>query len=542
VLKELIDENDALRAKVAALEAQNAAVVAERDRLRKLYDKLATELALLRRQLFGQKAERVDAAQMELALLPVLEAMGRLQAGDASAAEDAEAALNDLKNAAAGATKSKGDKKREPRRVKLEDLPVEEVVIEPPERGLPGGELLERIGEEVSEHVDRRAATLVRVRVVRPKYKTSSTVDGETKIVCAEPPERPLPKSIAGPGLLAHTIVAKYADHIPLHRQEIIYKREGLRVGRSTLCDWVAACSSLVGRIVEAMWDDAKRNAKYVLVDATGVLVQAEKECKRAHFYVAIVPQEHVLYRFTTENDGQAVADLFRGFSGYFHADAAAVYHELYRQEKGLVEIGCWAHARRGFFEALASDRERALVGIGFIGLLYEAHRAAMDESGRVDKGKRAKAARPILARIFSWARREFRLTETGTPIDEALGYLVRQRKPLRRFLDDGMLRLDNNPAELELRREVVGRKNWLFVGSDNGAVWNTNMVSLIASCQMHGIEPWAYFRDVLTLLPGWPVNRVLDLAPKNWRETLTRPETQARLDELRLLRDDRPA
>jgi transposase len=535
VLAELLTENESLR-------AQNAALVAERDRYRKLYEKISTELALLRRQLFGQKAEKVDAKQMELALLPVLEAMGRLQAGDASAEADAEAALEALRLAAAAATKPKGDKtQREPRKLKLEDLEVVRVVIEPAERNLPGGELLERIGEEVSEHVDRRAARLVRVQVVRPKYKTPSTVPGETKIVCAEMPERPVPKSVAGPGLLAHTIVSKYADHIPLHRQEIIYKREGLRVARSTLCDWVAAGAELAKHIVDAMWEDARDNARYALVDATGVLVQADKECKRAHFYVVVVPQQHVLYRFTTVNDGAKVAQMFSGFSGHFHADAAAVYHELYRQEPGLVEVGCWAHARRGFFEALATDRERALVGIGFIGLLYEAHRGAMDASGRVDKEKRAAASRPLLARIFSWARREFRATETGTRIDEALGYLIRQRRPLMRFLDDGLVRLDNNPAELNLRREVVGRKNWLFVGSDNGASWNTTFVSLIASCQMHQIEPWAYLRDVLTLLPGWKTSRALELAPKNWRETLAKPETQARLNELRLLRDDAP-
>jgi hypothetical protein len=286
------------------------------------------------------------------------------------------------------------------------------------------------------------------------------------------------------------------------------------------------------------MWDDAKKNARYFLVDATGVLVQAAKECKRAHFYVTVVPREHVLYRFTNENNGDVVARMYAGFSGHFHADASAVYHELYRQERDLVEVGCWAHARRRFFEALGTDRERALVGIGFIGLLYEAHRASLDSDGRVDKDERGKLARPILARILSWARHEFRETETGTPIDEALGYIIRQRKPLRRFLGDAALRLDNNLAELALRREVVGRKNWLFLGSDNGAMWNTTMVSLIASCQLHDIEPEAYLRDVLTLLPGWPVNRVLDLSPKCWRDTLAKPETRQLLDRLRLLRD----
>jgi len=127
-----------------------------------------------------------------------------------------------------------------------------------------------------------------------------------------------------------------------------------------------------------------------------------------------------------------------------------------------------------------------------------------------------------------------------GTPIDAAFGYLLNQRKPLRRFLDDGRLRLDNNPSELELRAEVVGQNNWLFCGSDAGVEWNTTLVSLIASCRMHGIEPWAYLRDVLSLLPGWKKDRVLELAPKYWKATRAKKATQRRLKELQLL--GRPA
>jgi hypothetical protein len=244
-----------------------------------------------------------------------------------------------------------------------------------------------------------------------------------------------------------------------------------------------------------------------------------------------------VLFRFTRKNDGPAVAAVLAGFKGYIHADAATVYHELYRQEPGsVVEVGCWAHARRRFFDALSGDRERALMGIGFISHLYDAQRATVDATGVADTDKRAFLARPILAKLLSWARREFRLAEEGTPIHQALGYLLRQRRALLRFLDHGRIRLDTNPAELALRREVVGRKNWLFVGSDDGARWNSVAVSLIASCQMHGIEPWAYLRDVLTLLPTWPHKRVLDLAPKNWHATAATPATKERLLELRLI------
>ncbi len=151
---------------------------------------------------------------------------------------------------------------------------------------------------------------------------------------------------------------------------------------------------------------------------------------------------------------------------------------------------------------------------------------------GAADVDKRRRLARPILLALLRWVRRELRVVDEGSPIAKALGYVRNQRAALLRFLNDGRLRLDNNPAELELRRLVVGRKNWLFCGSDSGATWAATAVSLIASCEMHGVEPWAYLRDVLTLLPAWDQTRVIELAPHRWGATAARPETQALLDE----------
>ncbi len=523
---DIVDENTRLK---AALERMQV----EREQLLK---------KVVRRQLYGRKSEKVSDAQLELALLPVLQALGRLEQGDLSAASDAEDAiaavrdqLDDLDPAPPPPAK-KATKKPTRRKLTELDLPTFDVVLEPAERLAEGGDLLEKIGEEVAEHFERKPASMVRVRVIRPKYKSPSpTSDGSTKVVVAEVPERPLPKSSAGPGLLAHVLVSKYADHIPLHRQESIFKREGVVLARSTLCGWVQGSIGLLRHIVEAMWEDAK-SAPVAIADATGVLVQARDECKRCHFYVVVTPQQHVLFRFTKKNDGENVAALLKGFSR-LHVDASAVYHELFRRDPNVVEVGCWAHARRKFFEALAADREAAMFGIGMIGLLYDAHNAARGQNGVIDAKKRAAAARPLLARLFAWARVEHRIRADGDPTKTAVGYLVRQRRVLTRFLDDGALRLDTNPAELELRREVVGRKNWLFIGNDGAAEWNTVAVSLIASCQMHGIEPWAYLRDVLTLLPGWCQTRVLELAPKNWVKTRKDPETQRILGELDLLR-----
>jgi transposase len=520
--------------------------------LKKAFDKLLFEHELLKRQVFGPKAERVRNEEAQLPLLEFLAAIGRLQAGDDSSLDDAQKALADAQKAMAGddsdnddetngsRTKKKSGHGR--RKLELEDLPLRRVVLLPPERMAPGGENLVKIGEEVTQLVERTPASFVRIEVVREKFApptetTTTTSTSTASVFIADMPERTLPKAMVEPGFLAHVLVAKHADHIPLNRQEVIYKREGFKIARSTLGEWVEASTNLLGHIFDAMWKDAKANASYCIVDATGVLVQAKDECKRAHFYVVVVPKEHVLFRFTRKNDGPTVATLLEGFSGYIHADAATVYHELYRRElEHLTEVGCWSHTRRKFFDALSHDRERALIGIGYISHLYDAHRATLSADGVADRERRAGLARPILAQLLWWARREFRAVEEGTPIHLALGYVVRQRRALLRFLDDGRIRLDTNPAELELRREVVGRKNWIFLGSDDGAKWNTITVSLIASCQMHDIEPWAYLRDVLTLLPSWPQQRVLELAPKSWRATSATLAVQERLAELRLI------
>jgi transposase len=547
VNSEFLDENEALRRENGRLRETNA-------RLKKLYDEVALELALLKKKLFGKKAEKIPAAQSQLAFALVVDAMARLADGDESAAADAKNALEKLRELDGdddnggdedAAPKPAAAPKKAKRKPLPAELPVEEVVIEPADVDVASG-AFEKIGEDISEHIDRRPASLVRVRVIRPKYraKASTPVDAiveavaddvlpTTTISQAAMPDRVLPKSNAGPGLLAHVLVSKYADHLPLHRQEQMFKREGLRLSTSTMGDWVQGAASLLGFVVDAMRVDA-RQAPIVLSDATGVLVQAKEECARAHFYVVVVPRRSVLFEFTRVNDGATVAEILGGYSGKVQVDASSVYHELFRQNPDLVEVGCWAHARRKFFECLDVDRDRAMIGVGFIGLLYDAQNASIVD-GVIDVRRRRESAVPILEKLKQWIEREREHGSGDAPIVKACNYVHNQWTPLTRFLDEEV-RLDNNPAELELRRIAVGRKNWLFVGSDNGGIASAVVVSLMASCALHDLEPWGYLRDVLTVLPAWPTHGAIDLAPHNWRETLKKPETQRLLASQRLM------
>ena len=282
-------------------------------------------------------------------------------------------------------------------------------------------------------------------------------------------------------------------------------------------------------RIVDAMWDDAQANATWTATDSTGVLVRDLERCQRLHFYVVLAEAKHVFFRWVEKNDGRSVSKLLMGFSGYFQCDAHAVYHELFAAtddngNKLLFEAGCWAHARRKFFDALAFDKERALVGIGLINRLFDVQRTTYDPKTKTaDRDERAALARPILRALLEWIKTERDALPEHAPVRKAMNYVVNQLKPLCRFLRDGKIRVDNNVSELELRRTVVGRKNWTFLGSDVGADVNCTITSLIASCQLHNIEPWAYLTDVMWLLPSWNQREVLQLAPVNWNATRKR-------------------
>ncbi|MFT3926005.1 MAG: IS66 family transposase [Myxococcales bacterium] len=486
----------------------------ERDEYRKLYELVSLELERTRRHLFGRKAEAADAAQTQLAFL---------LATDPSATADAA-----LANEGASSGSSRGERpKAAPHgRNKIPDhLPTERIELVPPEVQREP-EAFERIGEETRELIEWRSASHVRVIVVRPKFvrRGAST----NSVLIAEPLSLPIERGLAGPGLLAWVLVSKYCDHLPLHRLEGMLERYGVPVARSTLCGWVEAMHLLAAPVVSAMWDDAL-TSDYIAVDATGVLVQAKERCRRGHFWVLASDNGHVLFRYTKRHTKGHVRELLGGYRGYLQADAATVYDFLYLDES-CVEVGCWAHCRRRFFDALSTDRERANTALGFIAKLYQIDRDTLELGAERRTHERAARAGPVLEAFFAWLDERELEVLPESPIGKAVGYAHNQRVALQRFLDDGRLRLDNNRSERELRREAVGRKKWLFVGSDDGAKWNATFVSLIASCQQHKLEPWAYLRDLFCLIPDWPQTRLLDLAPKHWRQTSEQPEVQRRL------------
>jgi transposase len=379
------------------------------------------------------------------------------------------------------------------------------------------------IGEETSEQLDYRPASLVRVQTARIKYACACEKGGVVVASRSDGPHAPVvEKGLAAPGLLAHVVVSKYADHLPLHRMEERFAREGVHLPRSTLCDWVAQVADLLGPITDAM-GKAMLGAHRIHTDDTGIPVQARGRTQKGHVWTYVADDEHVVFRYTPRRKSDGPREFLRGYKGYVQADAANLYDRLYSDgegdEGGAIEVGCWAHARRRFFEAQLTDRERALIGLGFIKKLYEADRGASRAPPIRRTEERRRLAAPLLETFKAWLDAESLVVLPKAPIAEALGYTRNQWGALTRFLDDARLKLDNNSAERQLRRVAVGRKNWLFAGSDEGAERACILYSLIASCKLHGVNPFDYLRDVLVRVGDHPARDVLALSPKNWKK-----------------------
>jgi transposase len=507
--------------KEEAIRRTFARALTERDEFRKLYLILVEENERLKRGLLGQKAERLpkDDAQLTLEILGMM--LGAQ--GESTAPPTMPPPVLQ--------TIPEHTRRKPVRKPLPEDVVHADFDVVPPEVVKEGTDYYERISVTTSETLERRPASVVVVRINRPKFvRKGGPRPGEPAVLQAPPPEVPIPRAKVGPGFLAETLIRRFDDHLPLNRLEKIYEREGLDIPRSTICGWHIELAGLAEPVVSAMRKDALRQP-YLCTDATGVLVQAKQKCRTGHFWVLVAPERHVLFEFSAKHDSAAVDALLAGYEGTLVADAHSVYDHLFENGK-VVEAGCWAHVRRYYFKSLGSDPERARTALAIIGALFEIERRIAKASVEERLAVRRAHSASLVDEFFSWCKRESARVLDDTPISKGIGYALNQREALRRFLEDGRLPIHNNWSELQLRREVIGRKNWLFVGSEDGAHANTTFVSLLASCAMHRIPPWEYLLDLFCLLPSWPRSRAIELAPAYWAKTRDHPDVQAKLDE----------
>lgn len=375
------------------------------------------------------------------------------------------------------------------------------------------------IGADTSERLDYRPASLFVRETVRPKYACSHCDrQGESPQIVQKPvPPEPIPRGIAAPGLLSYLIVSKYVDHLPLYRLESIFARLGWNVARSTLCDLTMRCGHVLTPLYQWMCRRVLQSAS-VHTDDTPITLLDPKRTAHAWVYVGDTANPYTVFDLSVGRGQEFPQAFLKGYKGFLHADGYAGYEAIYRA--GATHVGCWAHCRRYFYEARLASPELAHAALARIRTLYavEKDAKALNLAGAELADYRREHAGPVLDAFATWLAEHAPRVLPKSPIGEAFTYALHQWPSLGVYLTDGWLSIDNHPAEQAIRPLAVGRKNWLHIGGDGGLKPAAVLLSVAASAKRHAVNPWAYFKHILTELPARPPDADLsDLLPDVW-------------------------
>ena len=377
---------------------------------------------------------------------------------------------------------------------------------------------LRPIGEETSERYEFVPAQLTVVEDVCKKYACGCTVKTATK------PAQPIEKSTAGASLLAQVIVAKTADHLPLHRQQQIFERHGVDISRKTMGGWLAQCADLL----KPLYSSSKQvlfESKVIGTDDTSVKVLDKKlpfaRTGRIWPYYGDSNHPVILYDYTQTRERRGPEEFLKGYRGYLQADAYGGYDAFFKDPgRGLIEVGCWAHARRYFHKALESDQPRMGPALLLIAQLYRVERQAQPLTPEDRRQLRQERSRPILEKLHTYLSEIQVEVLPKSPEGRAVRYTLKNWAALTRYCEDGDLQIDNNGTERAIRGVALGRNNWIFLGSDEGGRTAAVLRSFVASCQRVGVDPFLWFKDVLSRIADHPITRLHDLLPHNWAPT----------------------
>jgi transposase len=486
------------------------------DSQQQLIDKLRHELELFKRYIFGRRRERFVDAPGQKKLFDV----------DPPPAEEGASADEEDEH---GDPKPRSPKRRRGhgRRPLPEFLPRQDKIHElnEEERKCPCcGKLRIKVSEEVSEQLEFQPASLFVVRHVRFIYACQED-ECEANMVTAPKPPQPIEKGLPGPGLLAFVASSKLADHLPLNRLEDILTRYGVHLARSTLCDWMAACAKLTRPLYELIVCLALES-KVLGTDDTkvNVLDRNLDHTRTAYFWAYVGDLEHpyICYDFTTHHSRDGPEKFLQGFQGYLQGDAYSGYIEIARESHGVIRhAGCWAHARRYYDRARTSAPTVAVhEALAYIRRLYDVEDEAASLSSEQRLRLRQEKSVAILSEFHRWLGEQQPQILPQSPLGEAITYTLNQWESLCLFTQDGDVPIDNNRTEHALRQQVLGRVNWLFVGSDQGGETAAVLYTLVASCKRLRIDPFAYLRDVFTRLPEISTDDELrELLPDRWIE-----------------------
>ena len=539
----LLRENERLRAEHDRVATKAAALAGEMERVERERDSARTELATVRHQLakllrakYGRKAESVDVGLFAHLIAEESQASSAIS-------EQEEKELRTWVKGHRRERKSRGSRYEHlPEEVREIDLAGEQ------RRCRCCGEDRMRIGEERHTEIEIVPAQAKRVTTVQAKY--ACPFCPEAGVETAAAPPRAVPRCLAGPGLLSTVVVNKYCHHLPLYRQEAVFAPMGLALSRSTMCDW----ARLVADALIPLWNTLRKEVRsmepprewrVVQTDDTPIRVlrPGSGRTKEARLWVYLGhgseiehDRQYAVFEYTASREGQWPRKWFAEYGGNVQADAYGGYDAMFREER-ITEFGCWAHARRKFYEARDLDREACLRVLGMIRELYAVEHAARTkaterekESGErlsrvarctLRRDMRREDAVPILDRIKAYldelanGRRHLPKSAVGLAIE----YARRNWEALRRYVDNGAVEIDNNASERMIRPVAISRKNWMFAGNDRGGETAAILFSVLGSARLHEIEPWAYMRSVLELMPlARSDDDVRQLLPDRWK------------------------
>jgi transposase len=500
----LPDDPAALKRLIAAMAQDALTAQAEIARLK-------FQLARYRRAEFGRSSEKLarDTEQLELAL----EALETDQAERLATASPAVAA----------AVETAAEAHKPARRPLPEHLPREDR-RHPAPCTCPGcGGALRKIADEVTETLDYVPGRFKVVRHIREKLSCRVC----DTVVAAPAPDHAIARGRAGAGLLAHIVVSKYDDHLPLYRQAEIFARDGVSLETSTLCGWVGATAAALQPLVDALAADVL-SSETLHVDDTPVPVLAPGTGKtktgRLWTYVrderpfAGSRPAAALFFYSPDRKGEHPQTHLKAFRGVIHADGYAGFNELFVGGR-IVEAGCWAHVRRKFFDVhAATDSPIAKEALDRIGQLYAVDKTINRSPAERRRHQRQLQSKPIAEALAAWAETTVRQLSRKSELAAAFRYMRARWTALVRCFDDGRLALDNNPAERALRCVAIGRKNYLFAGSDAGGRRAAAIYSLIESAKLNALNPHHYIADLLARIADHPARRIAELLPWNWQ------------------------
>lgn len=468
-------------------------------------ERLQSIIKQLQRMQFGRRSERIDSDQLALALEDIDSDIARIREDQPIVAQTAVTP---------------------PRRKSLPDhLPREDVLLDIDDRvcACCGG-ALHPIGESVSEMLDWVPAQLRVVRIARPKYACRAC----NRVVQAAAPERSVAGGLATPALLAQVLVSKYCDHTPLYRQSQIFARHGVDLSRSTLAGWVGGACWWLEALHERLCKDVFAS-DHLFADDTPipVLDPGRGRTKTGRLWVYAREQRPwggpeppaAVYLFEPDRKAERPASHLKHFRGVLHVDGYAGFEQLASSED-VVLAACWSHTRRKFYEIVeATGSPVAAEALRRIGELYAIEARVRGQSSVHRLAERRSFSKPIVQALRSWLEAQLALVPGRSTLAEAIRYALSRWQGLTRFLHDGRIELDTNPVERAIRPVALGRKNHLFAGSDGGGARWATLCSLIETCKLNGVEPYAYLRDVLQrMVDGYPINRLGELLPWAWK------------------------